>query len=205
MLVVTTAGEWLGRWKISQLVNVIARSNFAVLSKITGALTTLIFAGTLDDFKRLLLSGPLPICACGAGLEHDRELCDKCTCNKQHRISSELAKKHKRLRERRLTQVHCAPTSRPTTNRRCSRETCSRVENEWRELLRRCGGKCLLCGTTEGITRDHIIPISKGGDNSILNLQPLCGRCNSRKHANHIDLRTDPVKEWLREYFAPAA
>lgn len=48
-------------------------------------------------------------------------------------------------------------------------------------VFSRDGDKCLKCGERSSLTIDHIIPLSKGGDNSELNLQTLCHKCNSAK------------------------
>lgn len=60
---------------------------------------------------------------------------------------------------------------------------------EWRRLCVRMGGSCLACGSTEKLTKDHIIPLSQGGLDILENLQPLCQPCNSRKHKKTIDYR----------------
>lgn len=39
----------------------------------------------------------------------------------------------------------------------------------------------LPAGRKSAITRDHVVPISKGGRNDIGNLRPLCFSCNSKK------------------------
>jgi len=41
--------------------------------------------------------------------------------------------------------------------------------------------ECVFCGATEDLTLDHIIPVSKGGENTKSNIQRLCRRCNSSK------------------------
>ena len=52
--------------------------------------------------------------------------------------------------------------------------------------------KCLACGKSfpfENLTRDHIIPLIKGGSNYIDNIQPLCGPCNFSKKTRTVDYR----------------
>jgi len=60
---------------------------------------------------------------------------------------------------------------------------------EWREVLARYGGKCVCCGTTERVRRDHVVSISRGGRNDAGNLQPLCVHCNGKKGIQTIDYR----------------
>ena len=55
-----------------------------------------------------------------------------------------------------------------------------------KEYKRLYASPCAFCGATEKITMDHIIPISRSGNHSIGNLQPLCRRCNSSKKSRLV-------------------
>jgi 5-methylcytosine-specific restriction endonuclease McrA len=52
-------------------------------------------------------------------------------------------------------------------------------------VWRRDGGRCVICGSKEKLEFDHIIPVSKGGSNTVRNIQLLCESCN-RKKSNKI-------------------
>jgi len=58
----------------------------------------------------------------------------------------------------------------------------SHTLREWRELKELHNFKCAHCKCEKTLTKDHIIPLSKGGSNYIHNIQPLCRSCNSKKH-----------------------
>lgn len=52
------------------------------------------------------------------------------------------------------------------------------------QVLKESGGRCALCGITKqerALDVDHIIPRSRGGDNTLANLQVLCEKCNRAK------------------------
>ncbi len=69
---------------------------------------------------------------------------------------------------------------------------CTNVKRDIRESIpksvkqdvwQRDGGKCVDCGSKEKLEYDHIIPISKGGANTVRNIQLLCENCNRTKSA----------------------
>lgn len=60
----------------------------------------------------------------------------------------------------------------------------SHTLEEWEKLKHDFDYCCAQCGINEKevkLTRDHIMPISKGGTDDICNIQPLCRSCNSKK------------------------
>lgn len=52
---------------------------------------------------------------------------------------------------------------------------------EWIELKKLYGNRCASCGNSGRLTKDHILPVSRGGTDDITNIQPLCASCNSSK------------------------
>lgn len=58
----------------------------------------------------------------------------------------------------------------------------SHTLKEWTELKQKYNNRCAICGEEKPLTKDHIIPLSRGGNNYISNIQPLCRNCNSKKN-----------------------
>ncbi len=118
-------------------------------------------------------------------LEHYRE------------IGRKSRKKH--VEERNAYQCEYSKANRDKltlyTNIRRARKLAakgSHTDKEWQSLKVFYNYKCLCCGRQEpeiNLTRDHVIPLIKGGSDSIDNIQPLCTRCNSKKNFKHIDYR----------------
>ncbi len=61
---------------------------------------------------------------------------------------------------------------------------------EWRTLLRGHGHRCAYCGVVLGKSnrsKDHKIPLVRGGSDRIENILPACRRCNSSKNTKTHD------------------
>ena len=57
---------------------------------------------------------------------------------------------------------------------------------EWLEALERFNYACAYCGSTSNLSMDHVVPVSKGGQNTVDNLIPACISCNSTKQASEM-------------------
>lgn len=68
-------------------------------------------------------------------------------------------------------------------------------------------GACVLCGSTERLEVDHIVPRSEGGGHGLENLRALCAECHrappSREHGTRWmyhdqGCRCEACREWCR-------
>jgi 5-methylcytosine-specific restriction endonuclease McrA len=71
----------------------------------------------------------------------------------------------------------------------------SHTTAEWLEKCALLGNLCIYCGEGKPLTRDHKIPLSRGGTNSIDNIVPACRSCNSRKGTRLLSSNfVDPLR-----------
>ena len=64
-------------------------------------------------------------------------------------------------------------------------------------IYKRDGYSCQYCGSTRDLTIDHVIPRSKGGEDTWENLVACCDKCNAAKgnkylHETNMKLRSKP-------------
>jgi hypothetical protein len=62
------------------------------------------------------------------------------------------------------------------------------TDAQWQAMLDWAGDACVCCGGPSP-QKDHVVAVSQDGDDSIENIQPLCGPCNVRKRDKYADYR----------------
>jgi hypothetical protein len=72
------------------------------------------------------------------------------------------------------------------------------AESVRQAVFDRDGRKCLECGSTEGLSLDHIKPRAKGGSHAEDNLRTLCGPCNSKKRDRELRADVGPTSAQCR-------
>ena len=73
------------------------------------------------------------------------------------------------------------------------RVNCTLTLTEWNDILVEWNNSCAYCHRTNlKITKDHVIPLTKGGHHTKENVVPACHSCNSRKRTQLIT----PSKEF---------
>ena len=68
---------------------------------------------------------------------------------------------------------------------------------QWEALCKAAGSRCCYCGRTfpaDALTPDHLTPYAKQGSNTLHNILPACGSCNSSKRDRAV---LKPVQPFL--------
>ena len=112
--------------------------------------------------------------------------------NKEH-VSNYMSKWHKSNRDNRLEYHKQYSKDNPESVIERSRKRRAIIysldehftEKQFIEKFNSMGNKCYYCDielSEKIVTRDHYIPITKGGTDTIENIVPCCSSCNSRKY-----------------------
>lgn len=60
---------------------------------------------------------------------------------------------------------------------------CDLTLRQWQIIKAIYGSRCAYCGRkVKRLTKDHIVPLSKGGTHTVNNIVPACKSCNLRKY-----------------------
>ncbi len=115
---------------------------------------------------------------------------------RNYKRTNQAYKEKRQEHDREYRRLHPEQNAQYFHNRRARKQQTggSFTVKEWRKLCAHYGWACLRCGRKEpeiALTVDHVIPLSKGGTNSIDNIQPLCISCNTSKGTTIIDYRAN--------------
>lgn len=106
------------------------------------------------------------------------------------RARNATPEKQARLRAYFKTPQGKAARHRGNAKRRARRQiNATLTATEWQHILEAANYRCHWCKKTATVLeRDHVIPLSKGGEHVASNIVPSCIRCNRTKHARIMTL-----------------
>lgn len=146
--------------------------------------------------KRYGLKNERECLYCGAviGVERrrDKKFCSRKCIDDYRTKFVDRSEYHRKTQERRSAYTRkwrkLNPASaRTSAFKRRYREAAGVIsESDLQKMLNRFDGRCAYCGEKGEMTMDHVVPLSRGGSNSIGNILPACKRCNSSKSARFI-------------------
>lgn len=161
--------------------------------------------------RKAAMAGPKPDRSCRhcgevvpSGRRRDAVTCDR-KCNDLWRSRNvDRSEYLESTKERRADAARAWRLANPARarslvhRRRSLLKTGAVSDRDWQRLVNRFGGKCAYCGIDAPMTMDHVVPVSRGGSNTIGNILPACKPCNSSKHARVLT-------EWRARKLALAA
>lgn len=105
-------------------------------------------------------------------------------------------KEHRQERKKYYKHRNKVKNHNRRTRKRSSEHTLTKAQ--WQKTLDYFNNSCAYCGSTENLTQEHFIPISKNGHHTINNVIPACDRCNLNK-SNHDFEDWYPRQEFYSE------
>lgn len=126
-------------------------------------------------------------------VDHPERSCATCgETFKPHRVDQDICSVETCGSRESAAQMRWAVKNRDKTNEysrarhrqlRTNPHSVQVSERDWQRLVNRFHGCCAYCGGRPrwGVVRDHVIPVGRGGRDSIGNLLPTCRSCNSSK------------------------
>lgn len=142
--------------------------------------------GKTDRVKSGIRSRCKP-CESKRGSERYRRIKDKML---KHNAEYRKQNHERRLEIERRSRLKNKEKNRPAKNARQSVRNRKLNSEEYvilpRELDRIYNSPCLVCGSMENQSLDHVIPLSRGGRHSVGNIITLCLSCNVSKHARTL-------------------
>lgn len=140
-------------------------------------------------------AGPKPTRPCrecssqiGEGRRRDAKFCSRKCIDDYRTKNVDRSEYLESTREVRAAYVREWRRSNPASTRvsryrrRFLESTGTISERDWSRLVNHFDGRCAYCGDKCDVTLDHVVPLSRGGTNTIGNVLPACQPCNSSKH-----------------------